>query len=146
MIPESQVMSKIAGIDGSWLADIQGDSEQPCYLKFDAIMICIDDSKSEFGGRFSGYMMSEENQAYEPDYSAEYPGVWDKFTKDDLKYNTYGWAAPASIDTHFDIYLLYKGGKPKEPVISTGWYRDIYWYSPIDGKYNQDNGSMIEYF
>ena len=48
MIPESQVMSKIAEVDGSWLADIQGDSEQPCYLKFDAIMICIDDSKSEF--------------------------------------------------------------------------------------------------
>lgn len=143
MIPESQVMSKIAEIDGSWLADIQGDSEQPCYLKFDAIMICIDDSKSD-AEKHSGTMLSENNQDYLINPFAEHPGVWDKFTKDDLKYNTYGWAAPASIDTHFDIYLLYKGGKPKEPVISTGWYRDIYWYSPIDGKYNQDNGSMIE--
>lgn len=88
-------------------------------------------------------MNSEENQDCSVNFLAQYPGVWDKFTKDDLKYNTYGWAAPASIDTHFDIYLLYNGGKPKEPVISADWYRDIYWYSPIDGQYNQDNASII---
>lgn len=144
MISEAQVMSRISEVDGSWLADIQGDSEQPCYLKFDAVMICIDDSKSDFSGKYSGEMLSETNQDYLSYPLADYPGVWDKFTKDDLKYNTYGWAAPASIDTHFDIYLLYNGGKPKEPVISADWYRDIYWYSPIDGKYNQDNASTIK--
>lgn len=143
MIPEAQVMSRIAEVDGSWLADIQGDSEQPCYLKFDAIMICIDDSKSD-AEKYSGTMLSENNQDYLFNPFAKYPGVWDKFTKDDLKYNTYGWASPASIETHFDIYLLYKGGKVKEPVVNSDWYRDIYWYSPIDGKYNQDNGSMID--
>lgn len=143
-IPEAEVMSRIAAVDGSWLSDIQGDGEQPCYLKFDAIMICMDDTKSEFDGMYSGYMLSEINQDYESDPYAEHPGVWDKFTRDDLKYNTYNWAAPSSIDTHFDIYLLYNGGKPKEPEVHSGWYRDIYWYSPIDGKYNQDNGRVID--
>lgn len=32
-IPEAEVMSRIAAVDGSWLADIQGDSEQPYLWK-----------------------------------------------------------------------------------------------------------------
>ena len=143
MITESEVMSKIASVDGSWLSDVQGDSEQPCYLKFDAIMICIDDSKSELA-KYSGEMVSDTNQDYQFNLFSQYPGVWDKFTKEDLMYNTYGWASPASIETHFDIYLLYNGGKAKEPEVISDWYRDIYWYSPIDGEYNQDNGTMID--
>lgn len=142
MIPEAQVMERIAEVDGSWLADIQGDSEQTCYLVFDAIMICIDDSKDEME-KYSGFMISEKNQDYSINDLARYPGVWDKFNMDDLINNTYNWAAPSSIQTHRRIYLPYKKGKPKEPMVNNNWYRDIYWYSPIDGKYNSDNSTMI---
>lgn len=107
ILSEAELLSRIAAASGEWLADIQ--SKKTCYLKFDAVMVCVDDSKTELTGKYSGAMKSEENQAYEIFSRAKYPGVWDKFTCEDLMYHTYDWCSPESIRTHFDIYLLYNG-------------------------------------
>ena len=86
MIPEAELLSRIAAVSGEWLSDIQ--SRKTCYLKFDAVMICVDDNKPERLGRYSGYMNSETNQDYFVDELAKYPGVWDKFNYEDLMYHS----------------------------------------------------------
>lgn len=129
MLSEAELLSRIASVSGEWLADIQ--SKKTCYLKFDAVMICVDDSKTDDDGKNSGSMNSENNQDYETNEMADYPGVWDKFNYEDLMYHTYDWYSPESIETHYDIYLLYNGGEEPEPEVSTDWYRNIYWFGTM---------------
>ncbi len=144
MLSEAELLSRIAAVSGEWLADIQ--SKKSCYLKFDAVMICVDDSKSELNGKYSGFMKSESNQAYDINPIAAYPGVWDKFNYEDLMYHTYDWYSPKSIETHYDIYLLYNGGEEPEPEVSTDWYRNIYWFGTMGAKseHNADNTPLID--
>lgn len=144
MLSESEFLSRIAAASGEWLADIQ--SKKTCYLKFDAVMICVDDSKSEMMGKNSGSMNSEANQDYSPNPRAKYPGVWDKFTYEDLMNNTYGWYSPESIRTHYDIYLLYNGGEEEEPEVVSDWYRNIYFFGTMGSRspYNADNAQLID--
>lgn len=143
MIPEAELLSRIAAVSGEWLADIQ--SKKTCYLRFDAVMICVDDSKPQEESR-SGYMRSEENQAYTINPLAKYPGVWDKFNYEDLMYHTYDWYSPKSIETHYDIYLLYNGGEEEEPETAPDWYRNIYFFGTMGPKspYNADNAQFID--
>lgn len=114
-VTESEFLAKVAAASGDWLADIQ--SGKTCYIKFDAIMQTIDYSLPD-GIRYSGWMQSDSNQDYFYNWYNPIPGVYDKFNKDDLKYNTYGWASPESINTHYDIYLLYNGGEEEPPVVT----------------------------
>ena len=143
MLSEAELLSRIAAVSGEWLADIQ--SKKTCYLKFDAVMVCVDDSEMDFK-KYSGSMDSEENQAYTINPWARYPGVWDKFNYEDLMYHTYDWYSPKSIETHYDIYLLYNGGEEPEPEVSTDWYRNIYWFGTMGAKseYNADNTPLID--
>lgn len=143
MIPEAELLSRIAAVSGEWLADIQ--SRKTCYLKFDAVMICVDDSKPLHVSR-SGWMNSENNQDYEVNLLAKYPGVWDKFNYEDLMYHTYDWYSPKSIETHYDIYLLYNGGEEEEPETAPDWYRNIYFFGTMGPKspYNADNAQFID--
>lgn len=143
MIPEAELLSRIAAVSGEWLADIQ--SKKTCYLKFDAVMICVDDSKNE-QYKYSGTMLSETNQDYYVNPLAKYPGVWDKFNYEDLMYHTYDWYSPKSIETHYDIYLLYNGGEEEEPETAPDWYRNIYFFGTMGPKspYNADNAQFID--
>ena len=111
MLSESEIMRKVGQV-GSWLADIE--SGQQCYLKIDAIMITFNDNYPE-PANMSGIVMSDNNQDYMVNPLNPHPGVYDKFTKDELKYNTYGWAYPELIDTHFDHYVLYCGAEEELP-------------------------------
>ena len=113
VVSEADFLSKIASSSGDWLADLQ--SKKTCYIRFDAIMITCDYSLPELQ-RYSGYMLSDNNQDYQKNPLNPIPGIYDKFTKDLLKSNTYAWASPESIETHFNIYLLYNGGEEEEPV------------------------------
>lgn len=144
MISEAELLSRIAAVSGEWLADIQ--SKKTCYLKFDAVMICVDDSKKFEEEKYSGYMKSETNQDYEVNLLAKYPGVWDKFNYEDLMYHTYDWYSPKSIETHYDIYLLYNGGEEEEPETAPDWYRNIYFFGTMGPKspYNADNAQFID--
>lgn len=143
MISEAELLSRIAAVSGEWLADIQ--SKKTCYLKFDAVMICVDDSKNE-QYKYSGWMNSETNQDYYVNPLAKYPGVWDKFNYEDLMYHTYDWYSPKSIETHYDIYLLYNGGEEEEPETAPDWYRNIYFFGTMGPKspYNADNAQFID--
>lgn len=129
-VTESELLSKIAATSGDWLADIQ--SGETCYLRFDAIMVTID-YNLPLERQYSGAMRSDNNQDYVRNLSNPIPGVYDKFNYEDLKYHTYGWASPESIETHYNIYLLYNGGKEAEPVVSdefvkrTGKDKPEYW-------------------
>ena len=117
VVSESEFLSKIASVSGDWLADIQ--SEKPCYLRFDAIM-CTWDYSLPVYAQFSGAMLSDNNQDYFGNPAYQPPsksGVYDKFSKDSLK-KVYGWTSPESIETHYNIYLLYNGGKEAEPIES----------------------------
>lgn len=144
MIPEAELLSRIAAVSGEWLADIQ--SKKTCYLKFDAVMICVDDSKKLDEEKYSGAMKSETNQDYYVSPLAKYPGVWDKFNYEDLMYHTYDWYSPKSIETHYDIYLLYNGGEEEEPETAPDWYRNIYFFGTMGPKspYNADNAQFID--
>lgn len=113
VVSEADFLAKIAAASGDWLADLQ--SMKTCYIRFDAIMITCDYSYPE-EYRYSGVLGPDGNQDYRYNPLNPKPGVYDKFTKDDLKYHTYDWASPESIETHFDIYLLYNGGEEPEPV------------------------------
>ncbi len=115
VMTESEYLSKIASVSGDWLADIQ--SEKPCWIMFDAIMCTWDYSLPDYR-QFSGALLSDNNQDYRPNLSNPIPGVYDKFTKERLKYHTYGWYDPEKIETHFRIPLLYNGGEEAEPIES----------------------------
>lgn len=114
-VSEAEFLSKIAAVAPDWLADIQ--SGKTCYVMFDAIMITWDYSLDETA-QPSGIMVSDNNKDYLTNDDNPIPGVYDKDTKDDLKYKTYGWAYPENIETHFNIPLLYNGGEDEEPVRS----------------------------
>lgn len=97
-ISQSEILTKIGSRDASWLADI--NSEKACYLKFDAIMITIEE------GIVSGNMDSNGN--YYINTESPKPGVYDKNSIEALK-SAYAWSDPDAIDTHFNKYLLYSG-------------------------------------
>lgn len=118
---EADMMAKIAACSGEWLADVQ--SGETCYLMIDSIMITINDNYPE-PINYSGWMLSDTNQDYLNNGVNPHPGVYDKYTKDNLK-KVYGWASPSSIDTHFRIRLLYNGGKEPEPVVSDEYVTTI---------------------
>lgn len=115
VISEAELMQKIAAASGDWLADIQ--SGKTCYLRFDSIMMTVNGYYDE-PICFSGWMLSDKNQDYLYNDYNPHPGVYDKFCKEDLK-TVYGWASPKSIDTHFDIWLLYNGGKEEATFVSS---------------------------
>lgn len=128
ILSEATMLQRIAEISPDWLADIQ--SGEICYLMFDAIMVTFDRGRGNIWDEnniefFSGFINSEANQDYIENIFNEMPGIYDKYTYKELMYNTYGWANPKAIETHYNIPLLYNGGEPDEPIISDEYVTTI---------------------
>ena len=104
-ISKGDIISKISAKDPTWLSDI--NSGQKCYIKFDAIMITIENNVA------SGMIDASGN--YYVNSASKKPGIYDKTSIDQLK-TAYGWSDTSSIDTHFNKYLLFNG----EPTIPGG--------------------------
>ncbi len=100
-ISAEDIMARISAVNPEWYADIT--SGENCYLKFDAIMITISN------GIWSGAVL--DNSPYVTrilNSASNKPAVYDIDSKDALK-TAYSWRDPASIDSHFNKYLLFSG-------------------------------------
>lgn len=115
VLSETEFLSNVASVNTGWLEDIE--SGQTCWIRIDAIM-CVVDSTQPNIPMYSGAMRSTNNQDYWANPVHDHPGVWDKFTQDNLVNNTYGWADRKQIYNHFNIYVCYNGGEeaPKEII------------------------------
>lgn len=115
VLSETEFLSNVQATNGAWLEDIE--SGETCWIKIDAIMCVVNGATQYLAQRYSGALNSTTNQDYVSNLLHEHPGVWDKFTKENLVNNTYGWADGKKIYNHYDIYICYNGGEKIEPEI-----------------------------
>lgn len=114
-----------------------GQMEQTYYLKFDAIMVT---KKPDASGNYilSGQISPADHwtEQGKPSYSlvesdSSKIRTYNKFSINELK-RAYGWADPASIDNHFNLYYEITG-KPTDITTdsSTGIARTEEWVTRI---------------